>query len=685
MTPPVAEATREIYWNISHTWIMYVGLAITTAIGGYGIYRRVSRWFQGGKIGGFDRPLDRIKLLIDHAVLQKRTLRHKYPGIFHAMIFWGMLTLVAATTVVALQADFGLQIMHGRFYLYFQSCFVDILGLIATIGLGLAAARRWGSKPEKLIFSNEATGILVLLFVIMITGFLIEGWRIAATNDPWGSWSPVGNLVGLMTLKAVSVETIQSMHEFTWWFHMVLVFGFLAWIPYTKMMHILTAPLNIYTGNLHSNPGRLTPMNFDDEEEEAEDAALGVNAIAAFTWKDRLQFDACTECGRCTDACPAHASGKALSPRDIILSLQDVMHGSIPISAETTQSAGDSSKSRTDLIGATSHLSPEVLWECTTCNACVEACPVSIEPMPKIVDLRRYLAMEKAEIPDTMGEALNSMESRGHPYRGTTFTRIDWAKELDVPHISEIQDAEILLWVGCGGSLVERNQSSTRSLAQILSKAGVKFAILGRDEKCTGDPARRMGNEFLFQTLAKENIENMNKYGVKKVVTSCPHCLNTLKNEYPELGGNFEVFHHTEILKNLVDEGKISVSNQLGKKVTFHDPCYLGRHNRIFDAPRELVQIATGQKIIEMAKSREESFCCGGGGGLSFVEEEKDKRVNQRRADQILETDAEIVAVACPFCTTMLEDGINAKKGDRKIEVKEISELLWEGIKSNGS
>jgi Fe-S oxidoreductase len=385
-----------------------------------------------------------------------------------------------------------------------------------------------------------------------------------------------------------------------------------------------------------------------------------------------LDFDACTECGRCTAVCPANRVGKVLSPRDLILDLQK----------RSRATNGDFSQ---PYLGTTAALSVEAMWECTTCGACVEACPVSIEQMPKIVDTRRYLVMEDAEFPETMQQALVSVETRGHPFRGTAFSRVDWTAGLDISTMADAQDAEVLLWVGCGGALVERNQKVVRSLAQLLSKAGVKFAILGREEKCTGDPARRIGNEFLFEQLAQQNIATLEKYHVKKIVTACPHCFNTFGNEYPQFGGRYEVYHHSEYLAKLVADGKLTAVMPTDKKVTFHDPCYLGRHNGVYDAPRQLVQISTRSSPIELEQSRDNSFCCGGGGGMSFVDEPPNQRVNQERARQILETDADIVAVGCPFCTTMLEDGLNAHKGDRDIQLMDVAELLWQAVENSPS
>lgn len=655
------EPTRQIYWNVSQVWAMYALLLPTALAAGYGVYRRWSRWRRGRPAARFDRPRERVRLLLKHALAQRRTAQARYAGLFHAFISYGFIVLTVATTVVALDADFGLRLMRGRFYLYFQSFVVDLFGALVMVGVLMAAARRYLKRPRKLVHTDEAALILLFVFVMCLQGFLVEGWRIAATNDPWGAWSPFGNLLARASRRLMGVEAMRGAHAFTWWFHLVTSCAFLAWLPYTKMAHVLTAPLNIYAANLAPIGASLKSVDFEQAE------SFGVNSLAGFTWKDLLDLDACTECGRCTAACPANKVGKELSPRDIVLQLRDLMHGQ---SLEAQKPP--------PIIGAVPATAPAALWQCTTCAACVEACPVFIEQMPKIVDMRRFLVMEEAEFPDSMQEAVMSLERRGHPFSGTQATRMDWAEGLNVPTGADVKDAEVLLWVGCGGALIERNQKVTRATAQLLEQAGVKFAVLGREEKCSGDPARRIGNEFLFEQLARENVTNLNRHNVKKVVTACPHCFNTFRNEYPQYGGAFEVFHHSEFLARLVGEEKLKPVSDSGRKVTFHDPCYLGRHNGVYDAPRALVQIAARGNVSEMPRSRNKSFCCGGGGGMSFADEPPDKRVNQERAREALETGAEVLAVGCPFCMTMLEDGVNARKSDRDMKVLDVAELLWE-------
>ncbi len=660
-----AEATRIVYWNITHIWLMYALLVPTVIIAGYGLYRRVSLWRRGQPECRWDKPWLRLRMVYQHALLQRSTRRERYAGFFHTLLFWGMIILTAATIVVFIDQDFSIRIMRGEFYLWFQSLTVDLFGMAAMIGVGLASYRRLFLKPKKLVYTTEATLLLMLFFIILLSGFLLEGWRIAGTNDPWGKWSPVGYGIALLSKRFMSEALLLDAHAANWWFHLVLVLGVLAWAPYTKMAHVFTAVLNLYTMPLTPRGAALKTLDFDKP-----DAALGVNSLGEFSWKDLLDFDACTECGRCTDACPAHAVGKSLSPRDIILDLQRLSHSFADFSQP--------------IIGATPALSTDALWACTTCAACMEACPVGISQMPKIVDMRRHQTMEKAELPETMQTAIASIEARGHPFAGAQFSRMDWAQGLPVPQRSEVEDCEVLLWVGCGGALIERNQKVMRSITQLLSKAGIKFAVLGREEKCTGDVARRLGHEFLFQGLARDNIATFERYRVKTVVTACPHCFNTFKNEYPQLGGKFRVIHHTEYLEQLVREGKLSPRPQLAAKVTFHDPCYLGRHNDIYDPPRKLVGFSAKSKSIEMAQTREKSFCCGGGGGLSFVDEPAAQRVNRARAEQAVQTGADIVAVGCPFCMTMMEDGIKAcqtGKSDRPMQVMDVAELLWDSVR----
>ncbi|MXZ36925.1 MAG: 4Fe-4S dicluster domain-containing protein [Holophagales bacterium] len=689
--PPMdpTQATREVFWNIEYTWLVYVLMVPTLAVFGWGFWLKIRRWRAGQPEVRFDRLGERMQLFLKNAVGQGRTIKRRYAGIFHTLVYTGFIVLFLATTVVAIHHDTPLHIMKGHFYLIFQSLTVDIFGLFVMVGVALAAIRRWISKPKLLVYTDEASWILVTIFVMALTGFMIEGWRIAVTDDPWAAWSPIGNLFALASDPLMSDAAMQTGHVAIWWFHLVVAFGWIAWVPFSKMSHVFTAPLNIFTANLDGYGGSLKTIDFETAER------FGINHLGDFTWKDLLDFDACTECGRCTDVCPANTVGKSLSPRDIILDLQALMHkrgDTVLVSGNGDNGNGSGEVELLPIIDQKTAVSPEALFACTTCAACMEACPVHIEQMPKIVDARRYLVMEEADFPEGMMDMMNSLESRQHPFAGTQFSRVDWTEGLDIDVMAEMDDpheAEVLMWVGCGGALVERNRNTVRATAKLLQKAGVKFAILGREESCTGDPARRVGNEFLFEMLAKGNVETMQRYGVRKVVTSCPHCFNSFRNEYPQFGGSYEVYHHSQFLDQLLESGRLdgngaAVSSNGSSTITFHDPCYLGRHNGEYDAPRNLLAKLGDARQVEMERSRNTSFCCGGGGGMAFVDEPPDQRVNQERAQEAVDTGADVVAVGCPFCATMLDDGVNARRGDRDVKVKDVAELLWDAVGEPG-
>lgn len=667
MTP-----TRQVYFNIRHVWLMYALLAITVVVFAYGVWRRWRAWQLGRPMARFDQPLLRLRKLLRQAPGHEKLLkRYSGAGFAHLLIFWGFIFLFLGTVVVFIHQDLHIHIMRGWFYLYFESLTLNIFGVLCFAGIVIALAQRYirpapRLKPDK---ADDAI-ILIAFLVILVTGFMLQGLRIQLTNDPWAAWSPLGKATGALLAAHLSRPAMFLLHRATWWFHLVVVFAFIGWMPYSKLFHLFTAPANLFTQNLEPR-GVLPFQNLENENEP-----LGANRIRDFTWKDLLDLDACTECGRCEVNCPAFLTQKPLSPKWLILNLREALHKT-PGNGKGRVPAAEAA-----LTGPV--IEEKTLWSCTTCGACMEQCPVAIEQVPKIVGMRRHLAMERAELPADLENMVRSLEARGHPYPGANASRTDWMQGLPIQPLSERPNAEfdVLLWVGCAGALNQRNRSVTRATAELLLRAGVKFAVLGREERCTGDPARRVGHEFLFQSLAQQNIATLEQRQVKKIVTCCPHCFNTLKNEYPQMGGNYEVLHHSEFLNQLVAEGRLEPRQASLGHITFHDPCYLGRYNQVYDAPREVLDAVPGLRRSEPEWSRRNALCCGGGGGFSFMEERGGTRMNQNRAHQLLQTGAATIAVGCPFCMVMLEDGVKTAAPASPVQVRDLAEVLNEATGS---
>ncbi|MFS8639227.1 MAG: 4Fe-4S dicluster domain-containing protein [Symbiobacteriaceae bacterium] len=689
----VTEATRQVYWNINtdYLWVMYALMVLMTVAMGYGTWQRVRTWIIGKPEVRWDRPGQRLRRVLVHALGQARLLKNWLPGIAHALLFFGFIVLFLGTVVVFIHEDLGIPIMRGRFYLYFHSLTLDVFGALATIGLGVFLWRRYVMRPGQLEKGKVSDFLLLLgLFVIMVTGFVIEGVRLVVTQDPWRLWSPFGYLTGLALAALFPGEAaLRAVHAATWWFHMAVVFAWLGALPYTKAFHLITGPLNVFFSNLDAK-GEPKPMDLEDES-----ASLGARTALDLTWKQLLDLDACTECGRCEAACPAFAEGKPLSPKRVILDLRDHVraHRDELLRAKAAQLAGDQETYDSIVqhlpILAGGVIREETLWACTTCRACEEACPVFIEHVPTILEMRRYLAMERAEMPETLASAMESMETRQHPYRGATADRTDWYRDLPVRTMAEVEDPEeieYLYWVGCAGAFDERVQKVARALARVMDRAGIKFAVLGPEEQCTGDPARRSGNEYHYEMLARANVETLNSYKVRRIVTHCPHCLQQLKHEYKRFGGHYEVIHHSELVFKLMEEGKLELARELHQalRVTYHDPCYLGRYNDVYDAPRGVLD-GLGTQRVEMARSRERSFCCGAGGAHMWYEDKQGGKINRNRAEEAVGTGAEVVVTGCPFCLAMMESGIKGVEGaeERGVKVRDFVELVDEALAQN--
>ncbi len=693
--------TRAVYWNIQGVWLMYVLLAIALAVLAYGVYQYYRALALGKPEDRLDHPAERARYFFAHAVGQGRTLRERYSGTMHLLFSVGFVVLFVGTVVVFIHEDLGLRIMQGQFYLWFQSLALDVFGLLAIVGVLMAIFKRFGRRPDRLYHPLDPRtalddGVILGLFlVILVTGFVLEGIRIVATGDPWGDWSPVGKATGLaLQGLGLSIPLLLAIHGFSWWFHLVLAFVFISYVPYSKLRHIFFSPANIYLRSLAPR-GQLSYIDVEKAFEQ-DPPAVGVGKLSDLTWKGLFDAQACTECARCEAACPASRTGKPLSPMLVILDLRNQLlqqAGPLtrrrrrdgpgpPTNGGSAESGSRGEHAPPRLVGDV--IADEVLWDCTTCRACMEACPVFIEHVPKIVDMRRHLVMVENRFEPELQRLFDNLEAAGNPWRFPRADRAKWADGLDVPVLGQdvaIADVDLIYWVGCAASYDERNQKVARSLARVLRSAGVRFAILGTRETCTGDPARRAGHEYLYQLLAGENVQTLNELAVKTILASCPHCFNSLKDEYPQLGGNYVVRHHAEYLAELVRQGRLKPSARLEESVAYHDSCYLGRYQDIYDQPREALGAIPGLDLREVrAGCRNKAMCCGAGGAKIFFEERRGSRMNHLRVEQIQAEHPDRIAVACPYCMIMLEDGTRGKGAYEELPVSDVAELLERSI-----
>jgi Fe-S oxidoreductase len=499
-----------------------------------------------------------------------------------------------------------------------------------------------------------------MLSILVMNAFHITGY------NPWyrdALWVSNAVSAGLLSHFDFSPETASTLGLIFKWIHMLLVLGFSVYIPGSKHLHIIAAGPNTFLKTLSREKG-MRKINFEDESV----TQYGTAKSTDMSWKDVLDYYSCTECGRCQDLCPAHNTGKPLSPKMLILDLKENMY----------RHKDKILAAKTDEVGPLidSHVTEDVIWACTSCRACEVACPVFIEHTDKIYDIRRNLVMMESKFPAEVQTVFKNMETNATPWAFSAADRANWAEGLSVKSMAEDSAVDVLLWVGCAGSYDDRNKKVLRSFVSLLKKAGIKFSILGQEEQCTGDPARRIGNEYLFQTLAQANVETLNRYAVKRIVTACPHCFNTLKNEYKDFGGTFEVFHHSQFLARLISEGKLKPTKSVDETITFHDSCYLGRWNNIYEQPRAILEALPSARLVEMKQNHDQSMCCGAGGGRMWMEETIGKRINVTRTEQALATKAGIVAASCPFCMTMLTDGMKSKEMQDKVKVMDIAELM---------
>jgi len=619
--------------------------------------RRVNRWNRIGR---------RLWSLFAGGLLQTKIARQTYAYVLHFFIFWAFVILLASVLEITAQAWFsGWRVptvafpgvwtagqMSGALYVS-----QDLIAVLGIVGVVMALFRRLVLRPAKLVHEGAGDALRVLLFIlgILVSLLLYNAANIALAQDVFAAWRPVSSWV------ASTWDLTSPIHLHLWWWaHVLLLFGFLAYIPFSKHTHIVFAMINSFFVDLEPK-GALTKVDLEKTE------TFGANRVEQLSWRDLLDGFACTECGRCTEACPANATGKELNPMLLITNMRDTLldQGEAIQSGETAELPG---------MLQTVH-TPEAIWACTTCYACVYECPVFNEHVPKIMEMRRHMVLMEGQMPPESVGAMRNIETNFNPWGIAWDQRGKWAEGLDVPVLSEGGwNVEYLFWVGCAGSFDDRNRRVVQAFARVMKKAGVKFAILGKEEKCTGDPARRLGNEYLFQAMAKENIATLKRRKVRKIVTACPHCFNTLKNEYPQFGGRFEVIHHTQLLKELLDKGKIRATKALREAVTYHDACYLSRYNGIIQEPRDVL-LKLNVVTIEMEKHGDRGFCCGAGGARMWMEETVGEKVNHRRLSHVEATGAKNVVSACPYCLIMFDDAAKTKNRE-DIQRQDIVELL---------
>lgn len=625
-------------------------------------------------------------------VYMRTLLRDSAAGLMHSMMYFGFLVLLGVTTVLEIdhQMPPAFKFLHGDVYRGY-ALVGDVAGLVFTIGVIWAILRRYIQRPYRIRIKTkpEHAVILGVLLAIGVSGFGVEAFRIAqgqASGLPleYEKWSVVGYPLAQLANSA-SATTLATWHQAWWVVHVLAFVVFLAILPITMLRHIFTSPLNMYLKDRQRPKGAMRPMpNLTETSLES----FGAHVIEDFTWKQLLDLDACTMCGRCTSVCPAHATGKPLDPREIILKSGAVMAATAAHASDEKMSSqlGVDAPITVSANSLFERITTEEIWSCTSCKACDEVCPVNIEILDKILDMRRYLTLMESDFPAELGTAYRGMENQGNPWGMNQGERGDWAKDLDVTVLDPGATFahEYLYWVGCAGSFDDKNKKVTQSMAKLLKRAGIDVAILGPSEMCTGDSARRSGNEYLFQMLAIPNIEMLNGMGVRKIITQCPHCFNTLANEYPQFGGNYEVIHHTQLLEHLIDSGKIDVGNAtLEERITYHDSCYLGRHNDVYLAPRNVIGAIKGLDIVEMPRNGTNGMCCGAGGARMWMEENIGTKVNDERAAEAISTGASRVATACPFCYIMLDDGVKgAGKEESQVKVADIAIHLLDAIEA---
>ncbi len=685
-----SEQSRETFAGIPGPiqLAFYLVTPVLLVYGAVMFANRVRNWERGGPDNRTTTPKNVKRRMADFraGAYMRTLLRDPAAGVMHSLMYFGFLILLGVTTVSEIdhQMPTAGKFLHGGTYQGF-ALIGDVGGLAFLAGIMWALVRRYIQRPYRIRIKSRpehAMGLGVFL-LLGLSGFGAEMFRIAEQHADgkdmsFEKWSFIGYPLA-QTVRNVGSATLQGWHQGFWILHVVCFFAFLIMLPITMLRHMFTSPMNMYLKDRERPKGAMKAMpNLTETELET----FGASVVEDFTWKQLLDTDACTMCGRCTSVCPAHATGKLLDPREIVLKTGAVMAGSAAHAHVSPPISGYAKVATSSLFEL---ISAEEIWACTSCRACDEICPVNIEILDKILDMRRYLTLMESDFPSELGTAFRGMENQGNPWGMSQGERADWAR--DFPEVQVVDPGqpittEYLYWVGCAGSFDDKNKKVTQAMAKLMQRAGVDVAILGPSEMCTGDSARRSGNEYLFQMLAMPNIEMMNGMGVRKIITQCPHCFNTIKNEYPQFGGNYEVIHHSQFLEQLIANGTLDVANAtLEERIVYHDSCYLGRHNDVYTAPRRVIGNLKGIEIVEMPRNGTKGMCCGAGGARMWMEENVGTKVNDERALEAISTGASRVATACPFCYIMMDDGVKAAgKEETEVKVADISLHLLEAI-----
>ena len=681
---------REVFGNIptAAKVAFYTIIPALIIYGAWNFSLRIRNWTRGqpDNRSTTKKNVHRRARDLRAGLYMKTLMRDPAAGLMHSLMYFPFIILLGVTTTLEIdhQLPNDLKFLHGGVYKGY-SLIGDVAGVLFLIGVTWALLRRYGPRqfrPYRIRIKSRgdhAIG-LGLLFGLGVTGFIAEGFRIALENEPsYEKWSIIGYPLAKLFAGA---GNLSGWHQVWWYAHVIFFIGFLVFLPITMLRHIFTSPLNMYLKDRDRPKGAMKPLpNLMETELET----FGASTIEDFTWKQLLDTDACTMCGRCTAVCPAHATGKPLDPREIVLKTGEVMAATgDPV---TTPPIGVDAEITVPANWMFDRVTNDELWACTSCKACDENCPVNIEILDKILDMRRYKSLMESDFPAELGNAYRAMENSGNPWAISQSERADWAKDIEGIEIiagGDPFESEWLYWVGCAGSFDDKNKKVSQAMAKLLSRAGIDVSILGPAENCTGDPARRSGNEYIFQMLAMQNIETLNGMGVKKIITQCPHCFNTLQNEYPQLGGHYEVIHHTQLLEQLIESGDLDMSNAtLSERIVYHDSCYLGRHNDIYMAPRKVIGSLSGVEIVEAPRNGTKGMCCGAGGARMWMEEDIGPKVNDVRAQELVETGASRIATACPFCYIMMDDGVKAAgKEEDEVKVADLAIHLVEALEA---